>query len=83
MMSGHGTRWISEARRREIDDNATILLVELWRNNSPSKPLDVVSPGIALEHLGYRVDSGDLGQEYIDGALAHVAGLINFERKQV
>lgn len=82
-MLSHKPRSISKARRIEIDDEATTLLVELWRKNSPSKPLDVVSPGMALEHLGYRVDSRDLGHEYIDGSLVQVAGLINFEKKEV
>lgn len=82
-MQGHNTKFISKARRAEIDDEATVLLVELWRKKSPSSPLDVVSPGMALEYLGYSVSSRDLGQEYIDGALVQVAGVIDFENKEV
>lgn len=82
-MLGHNTKSISKARRAEINDEAMILLVDLWRKNSPSRPLDVVSPGMALEHLGYTVRSRDLGHEYFDDAWIQVAGLIDFEQKEV
>lgn len=74
---------LSKARRIEIEDETSILLVELWKKHSPSNPLSVVSPGLALEHLGFRVGSTDLGQEYIDGRLSDVAGMINFEQQEV
>ena len=82
-MQVQNAKYISKARRIQIDDEATTLLIALWRKNSPARPLDVVSPGTALEYLGYTVDSRDLGQEYIDGAMNNVAGIINFDKKVV
>lgn len=74
---------ITKARRREIEDEATSLLVTLWRKNRPDHPLDAISPGMALEHLGFHVGSQDLGIELIEGQLVQVAGQIDFERKEV
>lgn len=86
-MSG---QFISKERRAAIEARSRYLLMELWNNrhqiwsaNTPENPMEVVNPGAALEYLGYKVGAGDLGQEFIDGRLSKVAGLVDFENRSV
>lgn len=74
---------LSISRRRQIEGEANALLRNLWRQIKPPHPLDVVNPGLALEHLGFQVRSEDLGIDYIDGQLVQVAGVINTVDKEV
>lgn len=88
-MSYYDSPGVSKDRRRVIADLARNLHLELWNNRhdlwptSPSSPLHVVDPGVALEYLGYRVGSADLGQEHIDGRLSEVAGVIDYVNRSV
>ncbi|MEI2795531.1 ImmA/IrrE family metallo-endopeptidase [Pseudoxanthomonas sp. F11] len=88
-MAGYESPAISKSRRVAIAARARYLNLELWNNRHklwstpPLSPLHAVDPGVALEFLGFRVSSSDLGREYIDGILSEVAGTIDFEKKEV
>jgi len=57
---------------------------QIWADATPSNPIDILDPTIALKLMGYNVDVYEtLGQFYIDGKLIEVAGTIDKSSKQV
>lgn len=77
---------LSPARAREIEQRVRRLQGELWREQLRLDPcttdeLSVLRPGVALERLGYDVQTVDcLGESILQGKRVRIAGLL--DRKQ-
>jgi hypothetical protein len=75
----------------DIEQNAKNLQNTLWKhrrniwsNDVPSNPLDILDPALAIKSIGYDYDlSESLGQFSLSGKLMEVAGVIDSSTKEV
>jgi len=81
MPTSHGS--LSPTRAREIERCVRRLQGELWKEQlrldpSTSDELSVLRPGVALERLGYDVQTVDcLGESTLQGKRVRIAGLLD------
>lgn len=80
-----GSRW-QEIERLANDLRHRIWIERelLWSGAAPEDEVHALEPGVALELLGYEVQSTDfLGEQIVNGNRSEVAGLIDQEKKIV
>ncbi|MEQ1739407.1 MAG: cyclodeaminase/cyclohydrolase family protein [Methyloglobulus sp.] len=57
---------------------------EIWKNNTPQNPLDILSPENAIKVIGYEFNrKTTLGQHEVNGKLFEVAGLISNQTREI
>jgi Zn-dependent peptidase ImmA (M78 family)/formiminotetrahydrofolate cyclodeaminase len=57
---------------------------EIWKNNTPQNPLDILSPENAIKVIGYQFNKKTtLGQHEVNGKLFEVAGLIDNQARDI
>ena len=57
---------------------------EIWKNNTPQNPLDILNPENAIKVIGYEFNKKTtLGQHEVSGKLFEVAGLINNQAREI
>lgn len=57
---------------------------QLWNGNPPKDPVALLDPGVILVDLGYRIQTVEcIGQHFIRGVKAEVAGVIDYTQKKV
>lgn len=72
----------------EIEERAHSLQVEIyrtiWKGHRPQDLTEVFEPGIALDYLGYSVQSvEEIGRFWVNGNKHEIAGVIEQEQKAV
>lgn len=75
----------------EIEEQARRLQIKMWQDRAnlwpiatPTHPIEILDPTIALKLIGYDSDLEEtLGQFYSDGKLVEVAGIIDGQSKRV
>jgi len=73
-----------EARARSLQIEVYKRRDELWSGSPPQALIDFFEPGVALRHLGFRVDSVTaIGEIEINGVRSEVAGMIDNEQQRV
>ncbi len=67
-----------ERRARNLHERIWQNRNKIWSNATPSNPIDMLDPVIALKFIGYDCNLDEtLGQFYSDGKLIEVAGTID------
>jgi hypothetical protein len=73
-----------EAKARELQIAIYERRTELFKGCLPSRPVDLLEPGVALGMLGYSLVSvAAIGEYEINGIRGEVAGLIDHGRSEV
>jgi hypothetical protein len=75
----------------EIEEQARLIQIKMWKERAnlwpmatPTNPIEILDPTIALKLIGYDADLEEtLGQFSIDGKLVEVAGIIDGLSKRV
>jgi len=75
----------------EIEEQARRIQITMWQDRAnlwpiatPTNPIDILDPTIALKLIGYDSDLEEtLGQFSVDGKLIEVAGIIDGQSKHV
>jgi len=57
---------------------------QLWSGNPPKDPVALLDPGVILADLGYSIQTVEcIGQHFVRGVKAEVAGIIDYVEKKV